>query len=84
MIFPPRSISNLFDFSKYLSIAFISARFNLGRSNFCKSLIFGYPPVFLMVVRKKVKSSSVNSFEGLGFLFVNFLVLISVMYQFSF
>src|ERR1051325_10298991 len=85
MIFPSRSISRLFDFSKYLSIVFILTRFNLGLSNFRKSLTFGYPFTFFIVVRKKFNSSSVISFAGLGFFFVNFLDLIKryVNYHFK-
>src|ERR671929_116864 len=79
MIFPSKSISILFDFSKYLSMAFILTRFNLGLSNLRKSLTFGYPFTFFIAVRKKFKSSSVISFTGLGFFFVNFLDLIKVM-----
>ena len=57
-------------------MAFILTRFNLGLSNFRKSLTFGYPFTFFIVVRKKFNSSSVISFAGLGFFFVNFLDLI--------
>ena len=78
IIFPSRSISNLFDFSKYLSIAFILTRFSFGPNNLFKSLTFGYPPVFFMVSRKKSKSSSVISFAALCFFFVNFLFLIRI------
>src|SRR5438105_14386539 len=84
MIFPSRSISRLFDFSKYLSIVFILTIFNLGLSNFRKSLTFGYPFTFFIVVRKKFNSSSVISFTGLGFFFVNFVDLIKVYVNYHF
>ena len=78
MIFPSRSVSSVFDFSKYLSIEFILTILNLGLSNFCKSLIFGYPFAFFIDAMKKLISSSKISFSGLGFFFVNFLDLIIV------
>ena len=67
MIFPSRSTSKLFDLPKYLSIAFILTGSKEGRSNFCRSLIFGYPSTFFIVVRKKFMSSSVISLEGFCF-----------------
>ena len=77
MIFPSRSISNLFDLSRYLSIVFILIEFKVGWSNFRKSLTFGYPFTFCILVRKKSISSSVISFEGRTFFFfVNLLDLI--------
>jgi hypothetical protein len=76
MIFPSRSISNLFDLSRYLSIVFILTEFKVGWSNFRKSLTFGYPFTFCKLVRKKSISSSVISFEGRTFFFVNLLDLI--------
>ena len=77
MIFPSRSISNLFDLSRYLSIVFILTEFKVGWSNFRKCLTFGYPFTFCILVRKKSISSSVISFEGCAFFFfVNLLDLI--------
>lgn len=78
MIFPSRSVSSVFDFSKYLSMEFILTILNLGLSNFCKSLTFGYPLAFFIDARKKLISSSEISFSGFGFFFVNFLDLIIV------
>jgi len=81
MIFPSRSISNLLDLSRYLRIVFIFTRFNVGWSNFCKFLTFGYPDTFLILFRKKFMSSSVISFIGLTFFFfVNLLDLINYYY----
>ena len=69
MTFPSRSISNLFDLSRYLSIVFILTEFKVGWSNFRKSLTFVYPFTFCILVRKKSISSSVISFEGRAFFF---------------
>ena len=78
MIFPSRSISKLFDLTRYLRIAFILIRLNFGPSNLFKSLTFGYPLYPLIVVKKKFKSYAVISLAGLSFLSENFLGLIKV------
>lgn len=83
IIFPSRSICNLFDLSKYLSMVFILIGSNPSPSNFRKFLTLGYPPTSLSLSRKYLISSSEISFEGRGLFFVVFLDLIIMLYWYD-